>query len=86
MMHRVHFPAVLDLAHAAGVHELLPPFPHEPHDQRRPAGLVGGSQALAGFRVEVFVEQQEVLSVLHVAVALGLAEARPVALGIRLEE
>ena len=55
-------------------------------DQGRPAGLMAGAEAAAGFGVEVFVEEDEVPPVRVVAKALADTQAGAGARAVRPEE
>ncbi len=70
-------------------HEFFAALPDQADDEGGPAGLVGGSEAFAGFSVEILVEEDEVLPVWIVRVALGclaVAVARAVAILVFFEE
>lgn len=71
---------------AGSVDEFFAAVFDEFDDEGGPAGLVGGAEAFAGFGVEVFVEEEEVLPVGDVGVAGCVAEAGAVSVFVWAEE
>ena len=69
--------------------ELFAALTDEAHDKSCPASLVRGAQAFTGFAMEVFVEEQQVLPIWIVGIALGkliVSKAGAIAFFVFFEE
>ena len=53
------------------IHQFIAFFSYQTHHQGCPTGLMRGTEAFAGFAVEVFVEEDEILPIRIVGLTFG---------------